>query len=58
VSRQLPDLTNPNDPIHEFMKKHSAQILKPRMVTGAKVFYARVCSTVMIQPILRLMMKM
>ena len=39
-SRMLADLKNPNDPIHEFMKKHSVQVLKPQMATGAKAFYA------------------
>jgi Fe-S-cluster-containing dehydrogenase component len=38
-SRQLADLKNPKDPIHEFMKLHSVQVLKPQMATGAKVFY-------------------
>ena len=33
---QLADLKNPKDPIHEFMKKHSVQVLKPQMATGAK----------------------
>ena len=38
-ARQLADLKNPNDPIHEFLKTHSVQVLKPHMATGAKVFY-------------------
>ncbi len=38
-ARQLADLKNPNDPIHEFLKTHSVQVLKPQMATGAKVFY-------------------
>jgi Fe-S-cluster-containing dehydrogenase component len=38
-ARQLADLKNPNDPIHEFLKTHEVQILKPQMATGAKVFY-------------------
>ena len=28
-----------NDPIHEFLKTHSVQVLKPQMATGAKAFY-------------------
>ena len=38
-ARQLVDLKNPNDPIHEFLKTHSVQVLKPQMATGAKVYY-------------------
>jgi hypothetical protein len=33
------DLKNPKDPIHEFLKTHEVQVLKPQMATGAKVFY-------------------
>jgi tetrathionate reductase subunit B len=35
----LADLKNPKDPIHEFMRTHTVQVLKPHMATGAKVFY-------------------
>ena len=38
-TRQLADLKNPNDPIHEFLKTHSVQVLKPHLGTGAKAFY-------------------
>jgi tetrathionate reductase subunit B len=38
-ARQLVDLKNPKDPIHEFLKTHSVQVLKPHLATGAKVFY-------------------
>ena len=38
-ARQLADLKNPNDPIHEFLKTHSVLVLKPHLATGAKVFY-------------------
>ncbi|MGO8720287.1 MAG: 4Fe-4S dicluster domain-containing protein [Acidobacteriaceae bacterium] len=38
-ARQLADLKNPKDPIHEFLRTHNVQILKPQMATGAKVFY-------------------
>ena len=38
-ARQLADLKNPKDPIHEFLKTHSVQVLKPQMATGAKVYY-------------------
>ena len=38
-ARQLADLKNPKDPIHEFLRTHAVQILKPHMATGAKVFY-------------------
>ena len=40
AARQLADLKNPKDPIHEFLKTHSVQVLKPHMATGAKVFYS------------------
>jgi tetrathionate reductase subunit B len=39
AARQLADLKNPKDPIHEFLKTHSVQVLKPQMATGAKAFY-------------------
>ena len=38
-ARQLADLKNPKDPIHEFLKTHSIQVLKPYMATNPKVFY-------------------
>lgn len=38
-ARQLADLKDPNDPIHEFLKTHSVQVLKPHLATGAKVYY-------------------
>ena len=38
-ARQLVDLKNPNDSIHEFLKTHSVQVLKPHLATGAKVYY-------------------
>jgi tetrathionate reductase subunit B len=38
-ARQLADLKNPKDPVHEFLRTHSVQVLKPYMATGAKVFY-------------------
>jgi Fe-S-cluster-containing dehydrogenase component len=38
-ARVLADLKNPKDPIHEFLRTHSVQVLKPHMATGAKVFY-------------------
>ena len=39
AARQLADLKNPKDPIHEFLRTHNVQVLKPYMATGAKVFY-------------------
>jgi tetrathionate reductase subunit B len=39
-ARQLADLKNPNDPIHEFLRANAVDILKPQMATGAKVYYA------------------
>ena len=38
-ARVLADLKNPKDPVHEFLRTHSVQVLKPHMATGAKVFY-------------------
>lgn len=38
-ARQLADLKNPNDPIHQFLKTHDVQVLKPYLATGAKAFY-------------------
>ena len=39
-SRQLGDLKNPKDPIHEFLRAHKVQVLKPQMATGSKTWYA------------------
>lgn len=38
-ARQLADLKNPKDPVHEFVRINNVQVLKPQMATGAKVFY-------------------
>jgi tetrathionate reductase subunit B len=38
-TRQLADLKNPNDPIHEFLRTHPVQVLKPHLATGSKTFY-------------------
>ncbi|HYL93959.1 MAG TPA: 4Fe-4S dicluster domain-containing protein [Alphaproteobacteria bacterium] len=38
-ARQLADLKNPKDPIHEFLRTHKVQVLKPHLATGAKLFY-------------------
>jgi tetrathionate reductase subunit B len=38
-ARQLVDLKNPNDPVHEFLRTNAVQVLKPQMATGAKVYY-------------------
>ncbi len=38
-ARQLVDFKNPKDPIHEFLKTHSVQVLKPYMATKPKVDY-------------------
>jgi tetrathionate reductase subunit B len=45
-ARQLVDLKNPKDPVHEFIRTHAVQVLKPQMATGAKVFYAALDGTV------------
>jgi len=38
-ARTLADLKNPDDPIHEFLRENSVQVLKPHMATGSKVYY-------------------
>jgi len=38
-ARQLGDLKNPGDPIHEFLRVNMVHVLKPQMATGAKVYY-------------------
>ncbi len=39
-ARQLARFEKPRkDPIHEFLRTHTVQVLKPQMATGAKVFY-------------------
>jgi tetrathionate reductase subunit B len=38
-ARQLADLKNPKDPIHEFMRTHPVHVLKPQLATGAKLYY-------------------
>jgi Fe-S-cluster-containing dehydrogenase component len=38
-ARTLADLKDPNDPIHEFLRTNSVQVLKPHMATGSKVYY-------------------
>ena len=37
--RTLVDLKNPKDPVHEFLRVNSVQVLKPHMATGSKVYY-------------------
>jgi Fe-S-cluster-containing dehydrogenase component len=38
-ARQLADLKNPKDPIHEFLRTHKVQVLKPHLATQAKLYY-------------------
>jgi tetrathionate reductase subunit B len=38
-ARQLADLKNAKDPIHEYLRTHSVQVLKPHLATGAKLYY-------------------
>ena len=40
AARQLVDLKNPKDPVHEFMRTHKVHVLKPNLATGAKAFYS------------------
>jgi Fe-S-cluster-containing dehydrogenase component len=39
-ARQLGDLKDPDDHIHEFLRNHKIQVLKPQMATGAKLYYS------------------
>jgi tetrathionate reductase subunit B len=39
AARQLADLRDPKDPIHEFLLQHKVHVLKPHMATGSKVYY-------------------
>jgi Fe-S-cluster-containing dehydrogenase component len=45
-ARQLADLKDPNDPIHEFLRTHKVQVLKPQMATGSKAYYNGLDGTV------------
>jgi Fe-S-cluster-containing dehydrogenase component len=38
-ARQLADLKDPKDPVHEFLRTHKVHVLKPHLATGAKVYY-------------------
>jgi Fe-S-cluster-containing dehydrogenase component len=38
-ARLLIDLKNPKDPIHELLRAHKVQVLKPQMATGSKLYY-------------------
>jgi tetrathionate reductase subunit B len=38
-ARQLVDLKDPKDPVHEFLRTNNVTVLKPHMATRAKVFY-------------------
>lgn len=38
-ARTLADLKNPEDPVHEFLRRNKVQVLKPHMATRSKVFY-------------------
>jgi Fe-S-cluster-containing dehydrogenase component len=38
-ARMLGDLKNPQDPIHEFLRTHKVQVLKPNLATNSKTYY-------------------
>ncbi len=38
-ARKLADFKDPKDPVHEFIRDHHVEVLKPHLATGAKVFY-------------------
>ena len=40
-ARQLVDLKDPKDPVHEFLRTHKIHVLKPALNTEPKVFYAQ-----------------
>jgi Fe-S-cluster-containing dehydrogenase component len=39
AARQLADLKDPKDPVHEFLRTHKVQVLKPHLATGSKLYY-------------------
>jgi tetrathionate reductase subunit B len=39
-ARQLVDLKDPKDSVHEFLRNNKVQVLKPQMATQPKVFYS------------------
>ena len=39
-ARHLADLKDPKDPVHDFLRTHKVQVLKPQMATGSKTWYA------------------
>lgn len=39
-ARQLVDLKNPADPVHEWLRTRKVQVLKPQMATASKVYYS------------------
>ena len=45
-ARRLVDLKDPKDPVHEFLRTHTVQVLKPQMATGSKMYYANLDGTV------------
>jgi tetrathionate reductase subunit B len=45
-ARLLGDLKNPDDPIHELLRTHKVQVLKPQMATGSKLYYSGLDGTV------------
>ena len=45
-ARQLVDLKNPKDPVHEFLREHKIPVLKPDLATGSKVYYNGLDGTV------------
>jgi Fe-S-cluster-containing dehydrogenase component len=45
-ARQLVDLKNPADPVHEFLRTHKVHVLKPQMATRPKLFYNGLDGTV------------
>jgi Fe-S-cluster-containing dehydrogenase component len=45
-ARRLVDLKDPKDPVHEFLRTHMVQVLKPHMATGSKIYYSHLDGTV------------
>jgi Fe-S-cluster-containing dehydrogenase component len=45
-ARQLVDLKNPKDPVHEFIRAHKIHVLKPELATRSKVYYNGLDGTV------------
>lgn len=46
AARRVGDLKDPDDPIHDFLRDNTVQVLKPQMATGSKTYYAHLDGSV------------